>query len=385
MLALKNQLLVIIAPVSLCIIAAKCKLLHIFKMFFHRHIVLNRAAQKFASCSKGSVQVIFFLVTGCSTKMRLLLRRITFIFTNSMEHLYNFCKINTGCRYILSENRHKQNGILFLQHALYTFCIILFYLLFFTACNSSREKSSAEDSLSAANKLINHLQKQLQQFPDSVALRLVLANTYDSVQQYPQALAQMDSLIAKDSGNYGLWYTKAQIAEDAKDTLLAMNSYAAALHIYASPDALLSLANLYAETKNNRALLLCSRVKELGMGREGDANCSFIMGIYFSRTGNKTEALKYFDDCIANNYTYMEAYIEKGLVYFDSKEYRNALQVFSFASQVNALDADPYYWQGRCYEMMNMKDSAALRYKQSLSLDKNDSSTKAALQRVAGN
>ena len=92
--------------------------------------------------------------------------------------------------------------------------------------------------------------------------------------------------------------------------------------------------------------------------------------------------MKFFDECIANDYTYMEAYIEKGLLYFDSKQYREALNVFSFASTVNALDSDPYYWMGRCYEMLNVKDTAILRFKQSLNLSKNDKATEDALKRL---
>jgi hypothetical protein len=36
----------------------------------------------------------------------------------------------------------------------------------------------------------------------------------------------------------------------------------------------------------------------------------------------------------------MEAYIEKGLVYFDAEQYQRALDVFKFASTVNNLYAD---------------------------------------------
>ena len=59
----------------------------------------------------------------------------------------------------------------------------------------------------------------------------------------------MDSLISKDSLNYGLWYTNGRIAEDAGDTLQAMQSYDRAIRVYPSADAMLSLANLYAEQK----------------------------------------------------------------------------------------------------------------------------------------
>ena len=56
---------------------------------------------------------------------------------------------------------------------------------------------------------------------------------------------------------------------------------------------------------------------------------------------------------------------------FDEKQdfTKKALQVFQFASTVNNLYADAYYYEARCYEMMNKKDSAVLRFKQSLQLD----------------
>jgi len=85
---------------------------------------------------------------------------------------------------------------------------------------------------------------------------------------------------------------------------------------------------------------------------------------------------------VASNYTYMEAYIEKGLVYFDRKDYNKALDVFRFASGINTLYADAYYYQARAYEMMNQKDSATMRYKQSLALDKTLVEAHAGLKRL---
>ncbi|MFT4155128.1 tetratricopeptide repeat protein [Parafilimonas sp.] len=246
------------------------------------------------------------------------------------------------------------------------------YCIIFFSCNSNDTSSSAKkyDSIkNALQPLIESMEKQLKEYPDSAGLRLQYAFTLDSVKMYKEALAQMDSLTNKDSANYGLFFAKGEIAEDAGDTALAIKSYAKAARIYESPDVLLALANLYAEMKNDRAVLLCSRVKALGLGREANANCAFITGVYFARIHKGDEAVKYFDECIAGNYTCMEAYIEKGLIYFDAKQYDKALSVFQLASTVNNLYADAYYYMARCYEMMNKKDSAVLRFKQSLQLD----------------
>lgn len=264
----------------------------------------------------------------------------------------------------------------------------LLSLLLLTACDSGNNNSTEtnkEDKDKKENIIpaeVQRLYQQVKLYPDSTGLRLRLATSLDSIQSYKEALQQMDSLISKDSLNYGLWYTNGRIAEDAGDTLQAMQSYDRAIRVYPSADAMLSLANLYAEQKNERALIICANVKRLRLGREYDAHAAFISGIYNARTKNSAAALKFFDECIANDYTYMEAYIEKGLLYFDNKQYREALNVFSFASTVNALDPDPYYWMGRCYEMLHVKDTAILRFKQSLNLSKNDKATEDALKRL---
>lgn len=259
-------------------------------------------------------------------------------------------------------------------------------VLFFVSCNDQKDKQSTSKESKEAPVIIpayiQELNRKVEAYPDSAGLRLQYVYALDSIADFKTAFAQLDTLLKKDTSNYGLWYAKGQVYEDARDTATAIASYIKAAKIYPSPDAQLALANLYAEQKNNRALLICGRVKALGLGREYDANCSFIAGVYNARTGNRQEAIQLFDDCIANDYTHMPAYIEKGMVYFDHQQYEEALKVFQFASTVNNLYADSYYYIARCYEMMGKKDSAVLKFQQAQSLDKNSQETKDALKRL---
>jgi tetratricopeptide (TPR) repeat protein len=265
--------------------------------------------------------------------------------------------------------------------------LVLFFLVACTSNNkpsisgSSNKTTKTPIASSTYPPYILSLFSDVKQHPDSTGRRLQLAFALDSIGMFSEAMAQMDTLISKDSTNYGLWFKNGEIAEDSKDTSRAMMSYARAIGIYPSPDALLSLANLYSEQRNKKGLEICRQVQQMSLGREYDAHCAFIEGVYYARTRNTEEALEAFDNCIANDYTYMEAYIEKGLVYFDNKQYGAALRIFQFAATVNALDSDPYYWQGRCYEMIGVKDSAILRFRQSLHLE-DDSATHAALKRL---
>lgn len=263
----------------------------------------------------------------------------------------------------------------------FVFTALLFLLM---ACNTTDKKNNLL-SVSSDKQMPQHvmdLMQQVKQKPDSMGLRLLLVDALDSLTNYSAALAQMDSLIKKDSLNYGLWYRKGKLNENAKDTNAAIICYTKAIKVYPSPDALLSLANLFAETKNAKALALCKQVDALKMGREYNAHTNFIQGVFYARTGNTPAANQFFDECIKSDYTYMVAYLEKGFILFDDKKYNEALNVFETAAQVNNVYADAYYWQGKCYEAMNDKTNAVNSYKNAFALDKTLTEAEDAINRL---
>lgn len=229
---------------------------------------------------------------------------------------------------------------------------------------------------------IDQLKNGILRYPDSAGLRMQLINTYDSLNRYKEAISQTDSLINKDSLNNGLWFTKAQLQEDNKDTADAIKSYTRAVNIYPSTEAQLHLANLMAEIKNAKALSICENILKLGMDRETDADCYFISGIYYARTGAGKQALQYFDRAINSNYTLMEAYMEKGFVYYESKNYNEALKVFETVITISNTYADAYYWRAKCEEALGNKADAVLDYKRSLGLDKQLKEAGEAIKRL---
>ncbi|OIQ97495.1 tetratricopeptide repeat protein [mine drainage metagenome] len=265
----------------------------------------------------------------------------------------------------------------------YCLSIVVLLLLFIAGCkNDDNANSSDEKRLRENNILLHQLEKQIAANRDSIGLRLKLVDALDSLNNYKEAAAQLDSLIGKDSLNYGLWFRKGRLLETAKDTFNAILSYNKALKIYPSPDGQLQLANLLAESKNENALVICQRVQELRLGREYSAHCNFIAGVYFARIGNKQKALQLFDACINDNFAYMEAYQEKGFIFYDDKKFAEALKIFQMAANVNNTYADAYYWQAKCFEAMNKKEEAIKNYQTSLVLDKNLKEAKDALKRL---
>ncbi|MDQ6815642.1 MAG: tetratricopeptide repeat protein [Bacteroidota bacterium] len=259
----------------------------------------------------------------------------------------------------------------------FIFIVASFFIL---SCERNDKKAKPENTEQV--QLIDHLSKQVKENPDSAGLRMKLVHSYDSLKMFKQAIAQTDSLIKRDSLNNGLWYTKAQLQEESGDTVAAIRSYEKALKIYPSVDAQLSLANLLAETKNERALLISRNVVTMGLGRETSAAANFIAGVYFARTGDVKRAIQLFDKAIIDNYTLMEAYMEKGFIYYDSKNYQQALQTFETALTVNKTYADAYYWKAKCNEALGNKSEALVNYKRSLGLDKQLKEAADAIKRL---
>ena len=264
--------------------------------------------------------------------------------------------------------------------------IPVLFFLFLLACKNESKTNHAE-TLSPGDlpAPIKTLMSNVSKNPDSTGLRFQLVDALDSMGNYTEALAQADSMIKRDSLNYGLWYRKAMVQENAKDTSGALRSYRYALRIYPSPDAMLAAANLLAEKRNDTALLLTKQVASFREGREYTAHCNFINGVYYARKGEQAKAIEAFNNCIMNDLNYMEAYMEKGFLYFDNKKTAEALQVFKTVVTVKNTYADGYYWMAKCNEALNNKADAISNYQQALTLDPKLAEAADALKRLGVN
>ena len=259
--------------------------------------------------------------------------------------------------------------------------LVVVIAVFLFSCGNNDQNKKADQNGQA--EALKNLTTKVGDNPDSAGLRMQLINSLDSLKQYSTALKHIDSLITRDSMNEGLWVTKAHLQESNKDTPNAIKSYEKAIRIYPAVEPQLYLANLFAETKNPKALWLCTNVLKMGQGRETDANCSFIAAVYFSRIGNITKAIEGFDKAIADNYTLIEAYLEKGFIFYDRKDFTTALKVFATAQKVSATNADACYWVAKCNEQLGNKQEALLNFQKAYGLDKTLAAAKEGMERLS--
>jgi tetratricopeptide (TPR) repeat protein len=260
--------------------------------------------------------------------------------------------------------------------------LLLLCLTFLNACNNFQQKTNPKNTDSPYPSYVNDLLKAIERYPDSSELRVQVIDTMDSLFLIKEALVQMDSLIERDKGNYGNWFRRGELAISIADTAVAIQSFSTAANIYANPDVLLTLANLYAAQKNKLAIELCKTVIAQKPDRTYIAHSYYVIGLYYENTGNTTIAIDNFNACIKKNYNYLDAYLEIGWIYFDQQKIDKAKAVFETAIAVKPTEAAPHYWLAKCLEKKGQLDQAVNAYQLALHLDSSLTEATAAISRI---
>jgi len=159
--------------------------------------------------------------------------------------------------------------------------------------------------------------------------------------------------LTQDTANPVLWRSLYELQMDKGDTqdaLLSLRNYT--LLAPEDGNGWLELAWLLADTKDARALTVTDSL-ELVPDPTVQTRATYIKGVYYSNIGQDDRAVAVFDSIINNNYTYLDAYIEKGIIQHDRKQYAEALKTFEQAMKVNSSTPEVYFWISRCHEGLN--------------------------------
>lgn len=213
------------------------------------------------------------------------------------------------------------------------------------------------------------LERGIERFPDNPEFRRRLSETLLEAGRSGEALAQYEKMLQADSTNFEAWYEKGILLMQMNDTAGAINALARSYALQPLSMNGVALANLYAETKDARAIPIAD---ELIAKDSTNTNLDpiFIKGIYYSNTGQHQLAMEQFEKCIRTDWKFTDAYIEKGILLYEIKNIDEALETFKMAATVSPVNADAYFWQGRCYEVAGKKEEAVESYSRAYSLDR---------------
>jgi len=221
----------------------------------------------------------------------------------------------------------------------------------------------------------------MNKYPDSLILTENLIQYYRENGNYGNARKITDESIAKNNRNPRLYYIKATLAYEDEDTLTAIKAFEKAVSILPDPDYYISLATLYAQTKNPRSLSIADALIS-GSKAHKDKDAWFIKGLYYSNTGQKQKAISFFDKALNLSYTFMDAYREKALALSAMGRNQDAIEVLNKGLTIMNSWDEGYYYSGMILEKMNNIQDAITSYKNALVISPDYTEAKDALLRL---
>ncbi len=250
-------------------------------------------------------------------------------------------------------------------------CMII-CLFFLHSCDQESGSFPGKDAPIASidSSSTGQLGIQLRFYPDSPALRLRYAGSLEKEGNIIAAKLELDTLVVMDSASAFLRYRRAQILLKSGDTLHAIDDLKmASLLDPGRSGVILELGNIYADQKDARVLSLADTLISRTADPDMQSRGLLLKGIYYSNTGNKSMALKQYEESINHNYTFIDAFIEKGIVLYELRRYPEALKTFQRGLNVKSTHAELYLWSAKCLQAMGRKEEALDSYRKSLGLD----------------
>ncbi len=249
-------------------------------------------------------------------------------------------------------------------------------ILLFLSCTNEKENNPDAKILETPRE--DQLEAAVKKYPDSALLIENLAQYYRDGGNYEKAIATVNRALQVDSTRARYWDMKAILHFENGDTLQAIHAFEKAVGLVPEPAYIISLATLYAQTKNKRAVELADALL-IGYKAHAEKEAYFIKGLYFSAIGKKQDAISFFNEALQVSPTFMEAYREKALALYDQQQYMEALLVLEKAVKLNNSFEEGYYYMGRCFEKLNRKEDAIESYQTALIYAPDFSEAKEAL------
>jgi len=269
-------------------------------------------------------------------------------------------------------------------------CTFFNLTTFFTATilisscqNNGSDKENASIKPDSTSSPIAKLEKSIQAYPDSLLLIAKLSDLQEANGQLDLAFATIEKGLQKDSTTVIFHNRMASLLLAKGDTSGAISGLLKSLS-YApeQTDIHVELGFLYATQKKKNALMvadfLLTQIDQPAL----QTQARFMKGVYYVNIGDKKNALLNFNECIINDYTFIDAYMEKGILLYNDKKYIEAQKSFEKVLTISNTHTEAYFWTGKCLEAQNKKEEALDYYKKTLGLDDKMKEAAEAVERL---
>jgi len=262
--------------------------------------------------------------------------------------------------------------------------LLVLVTILFACNNNSNSTQQTQDSL---QQLLQSYRDSLKKYPTDTLLKYNLVLTLQDAGRYKEAVNVLDSMNISmgDSTQMKVYFDylfkRSELLLLAGDTANAIKT----LEFFIIPGELteagLQLANLYAETKNPKTIAFCDLMNKNDEGKR-DPNPDYLKGVYYYNVGDYNRALELFNSCIKKDYTFLDAYMEKGRILYKQSKFKEAMEVYDIAIKVSNSFADAHFWKGKCQEALGQKEEAKISYQRAYAFDKTLTEAKEAADRI---
>jgi tetratricopeptide (TPR) repeat protein len=251
------------------------------------------------------------------------------------------------------------------------FLIILSLLAWSCHTKDKTEVSEQPGSGASIESLSSvELQKAVDRFPDSPALRMRLIASLEKEGRIQPALDLLDQMIATDSLSAFLYYRKAQLqvaGADSSGAIISLNKAA-----FLDPERAsiqLELGSLYADRRDARLLPLADTLIARSPDPDVQSRALLLKGVYYANLGDRNKAIHQYDESILRNYTFLDAFIEKGIAQYEMGKFGEALKTFEKGLTIKPSEAELYLWKGKCHQALGQRAEAMDNFRKCLGLD----------------
>jgi|GEM_PF-632304 len=201
-------------------------------------------------------------------------------------------------------------------------------------------------------------------------LRIRLAGALSAAGRQEEAMGLLKEGLRIDSTSTAFWNLLATLLSATGDTSAALACLRTSLFLDPRQSApRLELGFLYAALGDPKAEEIARQLLQEEKDEEARLQSWYLLGVFFGNQGLTAKALAAFDSCIVMRYTFLDAHIERGILLFKDRRYKEALGCFRRASALDKSNADAWYWQGECLEAEGEALEAADSYARALALD----------------
>jgi tetratricopeptide (TPR) repeat protein len=247
-----------------------------------------------------------------------------------------------------------------------TFQLVLVSLMsFFLACTEKKSAGNEKIEGNEPNSLSNYIDTvQNQQISP-----LKLSEEYASKGKIIEAIQVLSDGLINYPKNPAILYRLGNLYLQSGDTTKAINSIQQSIDIgNENPDAILKIGFLLANKNDPKCLKYAQLLIHENDTWKTNYQGYFLKGIYFANTGNKKEAMIALDKSIIENYRFIDAYIEKAILLYESNEFKKSIKLLQKGIEIDRFQADLYYWIGRNSEKLKDLNESIYAYEQTLTL-----------------